>query len=68
VYDDDTAWEDGIMFRRDRTGPRRWKSAGEAKPVDDDKPVDEGEPTREVFQNISLTKQCLPPITTLQAD
>ena len=35
VYDDDTAWEDGVMFRRDRTGLRRWKSSGRAKPVDE---------------------------------
>lgn len=35
VYDDDTAWGDGTMFRRDRTGLRRWKSAGPAKFVDE---------------------------------
>src|ERR1044072_7842093 len=40
VYDDDTAWGDGTMFRRYRTGLRRWKSAGPAKFVDDDNPVD----------------------------
>ena len=34
VYDDDTAWEDGTLLRRDRTRPYRWKSAGAAKPVD----------------------------------
>lgn len=34
VYDDDTAWGDGVMFRRDRTRPYSWKSSGAAKPVD----------------------------------
>lgn len=36
VYDDDTAWNDGTLLRRDRTLPLSWKSAGAAKPVDDD--------------------------------
>jgi hypothetical protein len=35
VYDDDTAWGDRVMFRRDRTRPYSWKSAGRAKPVDE---------------------------------
>ncbi len=56
VYDDDTAWEDGVMFRRDRTRPYSWKSSGAAKPVDDNKPADEGNPPREMFHNISFTK------------
>lgn len=56
AYDDDTAWEDGTMFRRDLTGPRRWKSSGPAKPVDDEKPMDEIKPPREEFKNISLLK------------
>lgn len=54
VYDDDTAWGDGVMFRRDRTRPFRWKSAGPAKPVDDDKPAEESETPRAVFRNIGL--------------
>jgi hypothetical protein len=56
VYDDDTAWGDGVMFRRDRTRPYSWKSTGAAKPVDDEKPAEERETPREVFQNISFTK------------
>jgi len=56
VYDDDTAWSDGTMFRRDRTGPRRWKSAGAAKPVEEVEPADESNPPHQVFQNISLIK------------
>jgi hypothetical protein len=46
VYDDDTAWGDGVMFRRDRTRPYSWKSAGTAKPVDDEKPAEERETPR----------------------
>jgi len=56
VYDDDTAWEDGIMFRRDRTRPYAWKSAGDAKPVEDNEPADEVKPPRKEFQNISFTR------------
>jgi hypothetical protein len=48
VYDDDTAWGDGVMFRRDRTRPYSWKSAGAAKPVDDEKPAEERDAARSV--------------------
>lgn len=56
VYDDDTAWGDGVMFRRDRTRPLSWKSSGSAKPVDEDKPADDDNPPRQMFQHISFTK------------
>jgi hypothetical protein len=56
VYDDDTAWGDGTLFRRDRTRPFSWKSSGAAKPVDDEKPADDDNPPRLMFLNISFTK------------
>jgi hypothetical protein len=49
VFDDDTAWNDGTLLRRDRTRPYSWKSAGPSKPIVESKP------SGAVFQNISFT-------------
>jgi hypothetical protein len=50
VFDDDTAWNDGTLLRRDRTRPYSWKSAGPSKPIVENKP------SGAVFQNLSFTR------------